>query len=46
MDPALEMVVGQKKKVNTGEKKLPTQEIVLLVTFYVTKFEKLKKEGS
>ena len=34
------------KKVNTGEKKLPPQEIVSLVTFYVTKFEKLKKEGS
>jgi len=35
-----------RKKINTGEKKLPTQEIVSLVTFYVTKFEKLKKEGS
>ena len=33
-----------RNKVNAGEKQLPTQEIISLVTFYVTEFEKLKKK--
>ena len=33
-----------RNKVNAGEKQLPTQEIISLVTFYVSEFEKLRKK--